>query len=315
MRVQDSQGTPDVDTQALSIVVTGGGSSATYQFVAQDSETSTTSTTYQTKATLTFTPNAADDWIILGFAEYKSSSTSYSALLRLTVDGNVDAEITKEPKDTTDYIAFQTAKFRNLTAASHTINLDYRSENAAGTVYVRKARIVAIRKSGIGFYQTASDSAQALTTTLANYATLTFAPSATNDYLLIYSAEISANTGYSTQVQAKYTSTVFDDALVEVQDNTDYVSWMNFGMFSAGSGGQTATITAAKETGSTATHNIRKARIMAIQLTGGRFQEYNGAASDSVSTTTSTTFVEKRSCTWSQRRQRQLAASGQRPHQ
>ena len=293
VHVVDSQGTPDADDQALSIVVSPGASSATYQFTAADSESSTTSTSYQTKATLSFTPDASDDWVILGFAEYKGSSASYSTLVRMQVDGADQAIVTVEPKDTTDYKSFAAAKVSTLSAAAHTVTLAYSSENAAATAYIRNARIVAVRKSALLVASGASDTTTALTTTLTNYASAAFTPASVGDYLLIATAEISANTAYSTQVQAKLGSTVLDNCLVESKDNTDYYTFASFSVVSCPASAQTLTVTAAKETGSTATHNIRRARAVAIRLAGSRFTGYQYAASDTTSTTTSTTFQQK----------------------
>ena len=149
VRVTDSQGTPDTDDQALSIIVTGGAANSTYEFIASDTESTTTSTSYQNKASLVFTPSTSDTWMIFGFAEYKGSSTSYSVLVRLTVDGTTEGDLTVEPNDTSDYQTFMTMKTATLSAAQHTINIDYRSENSGATARVRNVRIVAIPKAAL----------------------------------------------------------------------------------------------------------------------------------------------------------------------
>jgi hypothetical protein len=74
---------------------------------------------------------------------------------------------------------------------------------------------------------------------------------------------------------------------------------MSFVMFTPDTTAHTATIQAAKQT-SSGTQYIRRARIIAIQLTGGRFANYGGGASDAESTSTSTAFVAKKSVTWPQ---------------
>jgi len=299
VQVTDSQTpTPATSSKALSIVVNPSGTNATYQFTSSESEASTTSTAWQTKATLTFTPAAADDWILLGFAEVKESSTSYEVMTQLVVDGTTEGQQQLTPKATTDYAPYTGVKFQNLSAASHTITLQYASSNASGTAYIRSARVVALRKAAITFYQTASDSTVALTTTLTNYATLTFTPSVSNDYLFIYSAEISANTSYSTQIQANWDGGTYDEGFVRANNNSDYSTFTSFAMLTPSVASHTATIAAAKGTGSTATHNIRRARIIAFQLTGGRFANYYGKSSDALSTTTSTAWVQKLTGTW-----------------
>ena len=222
VQVADSQSAPDTATQALAIVI-DAPPTPTYFFGASDSESSTTSTSWQTKATVSFTPAVADDYLIFAFAEYKGSSANYSTLLQLTVDGAAQCETTVEPQDTTDYKTFAGVKAANLAASAHTLNLQYMSENASATAYIRNARIVAIRKASLEMSSNAADSAVALTTTLANYVTLNFTPAAAGDYLLVWSAEVSAAEAYSTSVEARLGGVAQDSVLVESKDATDYM--------------------------------------------------------------------------------------------
>lgn len=287
------------DDQALSITVVVV-SEPTYRMAAVDGETGTSSTVWQNKVTLAFTPEIADDWVILGFAEFRYASTSYSGKVRLTIDGTTEAELMMEPISNVQYFSFQTAKVVNLSTAAHTINIDYCSENTKATNYIRRARIIAIRKASLLMASNAADSDAALTTTLTDYVTLNFTPASTGDYLLLWSGELYANsTAYSTQVQAKLNGNVLDEALVESRDTTDWWPFASYAVASCGTSQQAVTVTAAKETGSSATHTIRRARAVAIRLSGGRFSGYQSAVSDSESTTQSTTYVEKLSKSWS----------------
>jgi hypothetical protein len=220
-------------------------------------------------------------------------------MLRVTVDASEESSIIVEPNDTTDYHSFTAMKAVTLSAASHTINLDYRSENSGATAYLRNARVVAIRKASLVMATNAADSTVALTTTLTNYVTLNFTPATSGDYLLVWNAEVSANTSYSTQVEARYNGTPWDSCLVESKDNTDYHTFVSFGMATCPASQQTITVAAAKETGSSATHNIRRARVAAIRLSDGRFASYRGKSSDGESTTTSTAFQQKLTDSWS----------------
>jgi len=284
-------------TKALSIVI--NGADVLYQYTASDSEASTTSTAFQTKATLSFTPSASDDWVILGFAEIKESSTSYEAKAQVVVDATVEGLMQATPKATSDYMSMSAAKYKTLAAGAHTITLQYASSSASGTAYIRSARIVALRKAAVVMYQTAADSAAALTTTMTNYASLSFTPAATNDYLFIWSAEVSARTGNWTAVEPRYDGVASDAGQITAVNNNDYTTFMSFAMFTPDATAHTASIAAAKQS-SGGTQYIRRARVIAIQLTGGRFANYYGGSSDSESTTTSTAFVAKRSVTWPQ---------------
>ena len=296
VRVTDSQGVPDTDDQALSIAIQ---SAPMYQFTASDTEASTTSTSYVTKATLTFNVVAAEDWVMLGFAEYKGSSASYSTLVRMQVDGADQAALTVEPKDPTDYQTFSTVKAANLSVGSHTIKIDYASENSGATAYIRNARVVAIRKGALEIASNAAEGTVALTTTLTNYVSVNFTPATAGDYLLIAGAEASGRTGYSTQIQATLGGAVLDDSLFEAKDAADFCTFTSFSVVNCPASVQTLAVTAAKETGAPSTHNIRRARVVAIRLSGSRFTGYQFASSDTESTTTSTAFQQKLTKSWS----------------
>ena len=223
VRVQDSQGTPDSDTQALSITINpAGGGGATEQFVASDGESSTTSTSYQTKTTLSFTPTAADDWVILGFAEYKGTSTSYSVRARLVIDGVTENEITVEPTNATDYQSYTAMKVASLSAAAHTVTLDYSSESSSATAYIRNARIVALRKSSLDIQSNAVDTQQTLGA-INVLCAATFTPAAAGDYLLIWSAEFSAGSvDYYNHMRASVNYVAYNNMMAESQDTSDW---------------------------------------------------------------------------------------------
>ena len=299
VRVTDNQAPADTDDQALSIT-TSVVTEPTYRFVAADAETATSSTTYVNKATLAFTPAVADDWIILGFAEFRPLSSSYSGLVRMTVDGVDAGEVSMEPTTNNEWLAFSAMKVASLSAAAHTINIDYCSENNRNNNYTRRARIVAIRKASLEQTTAAADTSANLTTTLTNYVTANFTPASTGSYLLIYSGEfLGATSSYSTQLQARLNGNVLDEVFVAAKDATDWSPFISFSVAELGASAQTVTIAAAKETGSTATHSIRRARVAAIRLTGGRFAAFQSAASDGESTTTSASYVEKLTKSWS----------------
>jgi len=282
-------------TKALSIVIT---SAPTYQFTASDSEANTTSTAWQIKATLSFTPSAADDWIIFGFAEYKGSSTSQNVLARLTVDATTQCDVVTRPASTSDYMSFMAVKYANLSAAAHTITIDYRSGSASATARIRNARVCAVRKAALLTYNSAADSTYALTTTLTDYGTVSWTPATAGTYAAIWFAEFSGNTSYDTQVQARLNGGSMDDVSVRVKNNADYLSYFSVTELTCDTTQQTLSIAAAKQTGSGATHNIRRVRLIAIRLTDGRFANDVAQNADTESSTTSTTFVNKLTKTW-----------------
>jgi len=287
-------------TKALSIVVTAS-SEPVYQFAASDTEASTTATTYQTKTTLTFTPQTSDTWVILAFAEFKEDSSSWYTNVRMTVDGTTEADMGVAGNMTGDYRTFGASKVATLSAASHTILLTYCTSRTYNTAYIRNARIVAIKKAALETWTAAADTATALTTTMTNYASTTFTPATAGDYLLIYSAELYGNTtSYYTEAQAKLGGTVLDDCISTSHvDSGNYWPYVSFKMANLPASAQTVAIAAAKQSGSSATHNIRRARVTAIRLSGSRFAGYQSAISDTESTTALTAFQNKLTQSWS----------------
>jgi hypothetical protein len=286
-------------TKALSITIVAAD--ANYQSVASDTEASTTATAWQHKATLTFTVNTADTYVILAMAEAKESSTSYSVKTQVLVDATQVSTTQIAPKATTDYLTVTAAKVQSLAAGSHTIYVDYSSSSASGTAYIRNARIVALRKSSLEVNTTdQGDTGSDLTTTMTVYATNTFTPATAGDYLLIWNGEwTAATTSYATTIQAQLNGTA-NDTVVLTNDNTgNKRTFLAVNMVNLGASSQTIAIAAAKATGSSAVHHLERARVIAIRLSDSRFAGYQYGSSDTESTTTSTAFQNKLTKSWS----------------
>jgi hypothetical protein len=120
-------------------------SSFEYYYAESEPIWSTTSTSWQYKTMLDFTPSAQSDCLILATARYAGSATNYSPETRMTIDYTAYGDCPLEPKDATDYATFASLKVLNLTAASHHVQVDYRSENTGATAYIKNGRILAIK--------------------------------------------------------------------------------------------------------------------------------------------------------------------------
>src|SRR5690606_21492356 len=82
-------------------------------YAESDALSQSTSTSWQDKTTLTFTP-AAGNFLIIATAEVNGSSESYNAKAQLTIDGTVYALYDAEPSDATNYQSFITHKVISL---------------------------------------------------------------------------------------------------------------------------------------------------------------------------------------------------------
>jgi len=297
VRATDSESPADTATKALSIQISVPG--PTYQSAASDAETSTTSTGFIGKVSLTVNPPAADDWIIFGFCEFKCPNVSYATFVQLFVDGAGEGQNTRKPVDPTDYLPFITVKVKNLSAGSHTISLKYRAGDPAAAAYVRNARICAVRRGALEFYNAAYDGARALTISLQDIATLTWTPTVTGNYLVISTAEINASTTVSTDLQTLYNGVLNDEGIMRAADNGDYTTFMSFNYCASAPAGVPIThkISGKKIATDPINHYIRRARILALRLSNGRFNS-TAAGSGTEQSTTSTTFQQALSTTW-----------------
>ncbi len=118
----------------------------TNYYAEAETVTSTTAITYQDKTTLTFTPPAAGAYLIIASAQVLSAvANKYVVLTRLNIDGT---DLTPEQqfytKAATDWVSYFAMRKVNLTAASHTIKIQYCTNNASGAASIRNARIIAL---------------------------------------------------------------------------------------------------------------------------------------------------------------------------
>jgi len=292
----DSWTPADTATKDLTISVSTG---PTYQFAASDSESSTTSTAYVGKALLQFNPPVGDDWIIFGFCEFKCPDVNTAMFVQLFVDGVGEGQNTRKPVDPTDYLPFVTVKVKNLAAGPHNIQLKYRTGSSSAAAFVRNARICAVRRASLEFYSVAQDNAQALSITLQDMVTLTWTPEIAGSYLVISTAEINATTAVSTDLQSIYNGVLNDEGIMRAADNGDYTTFMSFNYLANVPAGTPIThkIAGRKLAADPINHYIRRARILALKITGNRFREAAICYATERSTT-ATTFQQALTMTW-----------------
>jgi hypothetical protein len=296
-RVTDST-TPAPATydKGLSISISGG---STYQFAANDTETSTTNTNYVGKASMTVSPLVADDWIIFGFCEFKCPDPSYATFVQLFIDGVGEGQNTRKPVDPTDYLPFISVKVKNLAPGPHNVQIMYRAGNSTAAAYIRNARVCAVRKAALEFYNVAYDNAKPLTINSTDIAVLTWTPATIGNYLVISTGEINATTAVSTDLQTLYNGVVNDEGIMRAADNGDYTTFMSFNYCANAPAGVPIThkIAGRKMASDPINHYIRRARILALRLSQGRLN--NTAAGYGVEqNTTQTTWQQALTTSW-----------------
>jgi len=252
-------------------------------------ESLTTSVAYVDKAILTFTPSLTGNYIIIASAELKGSSNLYAVQAQMTVDGVAYANPTWQPDDANTWEPFFTSKVINLNANAHTIKIQYASEDAAQTVTIRNARIMALFL--FDFEANEIEGEQTVTSgTYVDVVSKTFTPSTPGFYLILATAEVNAaSTAYSISVRLEIDGVSKDTMVTEGEAVTDYEVFAAHNVTALSSALHTIKIRASRET--TGTMYIRRARITALRLTD--HYDYQSSGSEQQSSTTSTTWVDK----------------------
>lgn len=147
-------------------------------------------TVYVDKTILTFTSNA-DDYIIIAAAEGHTAAN-----IRLVVDG---AAIATGPWISVygSYIGFGQCVKKTLTAASHTIKIQWRTYSV-GNATIRNAKIFAVAASLFSQVASTNPSDTSFSGSWTDFATLTF-NALSGNYLIISSLRTSASGGYFAQ--------------------------------------------------------------------------------------------------------------------
>lgn len=174
------------------------------QYIETDGEISTTSASYQDAQDLTFTPASQGDYLIVAYAEIDVSTALGGGSVQLTVDGTASHIV--DPYDISElinYSPWMAVHKVNLTAASHTIKIQY---NGGGTnnANIRRRRILAIRLDTLRSNSADYTSTRATTTstTAVDAASTTFTAAGSVDYFVIGNVTLDgSSTTISTNAQ------------------------------------------------------------------------------------------------------------------
>jgi hypothetical protein len=295
VEVTDSNTPADTDSQALSITISPAPSGLTYESAVSNGTDTTNSSTWQDKVVLNFNASEADDWVIVASCDNLGDYWGGKVNVRLAVDDTTESELYRRQHYTGHWLPFTAVKVVNLGAGSHTLKLQYRQQNDSELdVSVRNARIIAIKEGDLEMDSAAADSSQSLSSTMSDIVTLNWTPATAGDYLLLYNAEFQAGWTDSAQIKATHNGSTLDEGEDETRAGDDWCTWMSASVVSCDTSQQTAKISAASPDSA----SIRRARVVAIRLTGSPMASYEAATSDTQSTTTSTSWQEKLSHSW-----------------
>lgn len=157
---------------------------ASDQFASADSSTTTSSTTFQDKATLTFTPATQGDYLILSSCEWNDDGGGNGGEYRLLDPTSTAIALqSRFPQDAATFYPWNTIIQQNLTASSKTYKTQWRALGTGTSVMThRKSRIYALRLDTLPnyFYGEARSRTTTTSTTYQDKVTLTDTPAAFN---------------------------------------------------------------------------------------------------------------------------------------
>lgn len=193
------------------------------QYSESTAESSTTSTTYVDKTTLTFTPEAQGDYVILAAFDIKSSGS----LVKVYVDLNInDTSYSETYLDGIDYSTQCFIKIINLPANPNTIKLRYKTEGT-NTAYIKNARILALRADTFDAVSYSEDNSPSSTTSTAYQTKLThtYQPNSVA-YLYLFSAFLTASTSsYFAYAKAQFDTTNYEELAIQASSTTSQFSY------------------------------------------------------------------------------------------
>jgi hypothetical protein len=115
---------------------------ANHQETSSESQSNTTSESFQNKLTMTTPSLPAGKYRIGWYAEMLGANTGVSWEMRVQLDDTTNLCLPlKEPRDSTDWFPVSGMAYQTLSAATHTIDIDFRSEDAGVTTSIRRARL------------------------------------------------------------------------------------------------------------------------------------------------------------------------------
>ena len=172
------------------------------QYVESDGNSNTTSATFQTKATLTFTPGSDGDYLIIATAEVNCSATTSDINVRLVYSGTNYSDAQIRLNDTRNYVPWGGIVKLTLAASSQTITIQFASDGT-NTVNIVNARIVAIRLDAFGNSYYTEDRSRTTTTsgTPQDKSTLTQTPVAVEH--AIFACHLADNSSSSVSANQK----------------------------------------------------------------------------------------------------------------
>ena len=255
-------------------------------------EASTTSTTPQVKATLTFTPDAdATYWLIASGAFVCTAAAGRATIAVHHVEAGLDLLLqggqvkeSSSPLDWIPYFGIARLSFGSAPGAQ-TIEVRYASESDGDITKIRDARVLVIKADAADRFAASDDEGQAASTSYQDKTTLTFTPESAGDYLVIANAAMAmdaANTAMRGRLNHTTTSVAYGDRIWYAKDAWWFQPFAVMEKITLAAEPQTFKLQFRSNSGTLCYY--RDARILALRLDA--FEGHAFISNQSVQTTT-----------------------------
>jgi hypothetical protein len=200
------------------------------EYAESENLSSTSSTSWQDKTNLAFTPPIGGDYLIIATVNYRGSSTTRDTKIQLIQDGTiVHADTLGRPQSgaTDEFYSFGVMRKVTLDTSLHNFKIQYCTSGTSATADTKYAHIVAIGTSqfdNVYYNESESESSPAASGVWYDKVTNTYT-AVSGDHLIIGSILYkSGSTSNSVGLNFTTDSTSRQQALVEHRASTDYES-------------------------------------------------------------------------------------------
>ena len=267
----------------------------TFEYAESTGESTTNSTSFVDKTTLTFTPDDNSDYILFWSALIQEADATWRCQARLFDDTDstelLFVESTRQdPTNDWQNIGGIAKETYGASPGSQTYKIQFRSITSARTVKIKEARLFAIKLVAADESAVSEGDSTTTSATKQVKTTLTFTPGSTGDYLLFASAEFQNSLGGETRradFDLNHGGTLYGDGGEQGQGSSP---WSTFVKLNLAASSQTFEIRFASGFALN-TVTIRRARIVALRL--DEFDNSYYGESRGNSTTTSSSYQDK----------------------
>jgi hypothetical protein len=199
------------------------------EYAESEGLSTTTSTSWQDKTTLTYSPPSSGDYLVIATVNYRGSSASYDVYVQLTQDGTtITSSNGRSGSGTTaNYYTFGVMRKVTLDASQHSFKIQYCSSSASGTAGVNYAHIAVINLSQVDSNAYAESESESSPPAAGQWTekVMNAYTADGGDYVILGSLSYkSGSTSYSAGIDFQTDATSRQSTLVEHRSTNDYES-------------------------------------------------------------------------------------------